>query len=91
MQTKLTLRLDALHPLDTRPLFAPLHLELIELLRGLGGADWTRPTVAGSWRVRDVVAHLLDVQARDVSMLRDGHCRMARSTTTRAWCAFSIG
>lgn len=65
--------MEPLRPIDTRPLFAPLHAELMTLLRGLDDADWTRPTVAGSWRVRDVVAHLLDVQVRDVSSVRDGH------------------
>ncbi|MEM6455757.1 MAG: maleylpyruvate isomerase N-terminal domain-containing protein [Acidobacteriota bacterium] len=65
--------MHALQPIDVRPLFHPLHHSLIDLLRGLDPADWTRPTVAGSWRVRDVVAHLLDVQLRDVAALRDDH------------------
>jgi hypothetical protein len=45
----------------------------MELLRGLEPDDWLRPTVAGSWRVRDVAAHLLDVQLRRLSFHRDGH------------------
>ena len=60
-------------PIHTADLFLPLHRELLALLRGLDGEDWTRPTVAGSWRVRDVVAHLLDVDLRRVSATRDGH------------------
>jgi uncharacterized protein (TIGR03083 family) len=47
--------------------------ELVALLRGLPGADWERPTVAGAWRVRDVVAHILDGTLRRVSFQRDRH------------------
>src|SRR5687767_9501737 len=62
-----------IEPLYTTDLFAPLYRELIVLLRGLEPADWERPTVAGAWRVRDVVAHLLDGALRKVSVYRDGH------------------
>jgi uncharacterized protein (TIGR03083 family) len=48
-------------------LFAPLHRELIALLRGLTPEQWARPTVAGVWRVRDVAAHLLDGMLRKLS------------------------
>jgi uncharacterized protein (TIGR03083 family) len=59
-------------PLDTRPLFLPLHEELMALLRGLSAADWERPTRAGAWTVRDVVAHLLDGDVRRLTFQRDG-------------------
>ncbi|MEL7060661.1 MAG: maleylpyruvate isomerase N-terminal domain-containing protein [Acidobacteriota bacterium] len=65
--------MKALAPIDTRDLLAPLHAELIELLRGLSKEAWNRPTVAGDWRVRDVAAHLLDGQLRTVSSFRDAH------------------
>lgn len=65
--------MNAPEPIDTRPLFQGLHDELVTLLRGLEPADWDRATVAGRWRVRDVAAHLLDTQARRLSMQRDGH------------------
>ncbi len=65
--------LEPVGPIDTAPLFAPLHGELIALLRGLGDDDWLRPTIAGAWRVRDVAAHLLDTQLRRLSAQRDGH------------------
>jgi uncharacterized protein (TIGR03083 family) len=52
--------------------FAPLHAELIGLLRGLGAADWHRPTVCALWLVRDIVAHLLDDDLRRLSFHRDG-------------------
>jgi len=51
-------------------LFAPLHRELIALLRSLTPEQWERPTVAGAWRVRDVAAHLLDTMLRKLSRRR---------------------
>lgn len=57
---------------DVVPLFEPLHEELVRLLSGLEAAGWERPTVAGSWRVRDVAAHLLDTDLRRISSQRDG-------------------
>jgi hypothetical protein len=46
--------LEPLTPVYTAELFAPLSAELVALLRGLGESDWTKPTVAGAWRVKDV-------------------------------------
>jgi len=65
--------MEPLTPTHTAHLFAPLHRELIALLRGMGPGDWQRSTVAGAWRVRDVAAHLLDVDLRNLSVSRDGH------------------
>jgi uncharacterized protein (TIGR03083 family) len=62
-----------LPPLFTANLFGPLHDELVKLLRNTEPGDWDRPTVAGTWRVRDVVAHLLDIDLRKLSTSRDGH------------------
>jgi len=42
------------------------------LLRGLAPADWERPTIAGSWVVRDVAAHIIDFSMRRLSFHRDG-------------------
>ena len=58
-------------PVDTAPLLVPIHRELVALLRGLTRGQWLRPTTAGSWRVRDVAAHLLDGQLRRLSFHRD--------------------
>lgn len=66
-------------PASLRPLapvllvdrFAPLHAELIGLLRGLGAEDWHRPTACPLWSVRDIVAHLLDDDLRRLSFHRD--------------------
>lgn len=62
-----------LGPVDTAPLFRPLHAELLAVLGTLAPDDWLRPTVAGHWRVRDVAAHLLDGMLRKVAVYRDGH------------------
>jgi hypothetical protein len=63
----------AMGPIDTAPVFGPLHAELIALLRSLTPEQWLRPTIAGRWRVRDVAAHLLDTTLRKVATYRDGH------------------
>jgi uncharacterized protein (TIGR03083 family) len=65
--------LERMAPRYVADLIAPLYAELIALLRGLEPDDWERPTVAGTWRVRDVVAHLLDGGLRKLSVYRDGH------------------
>jgi uncharacterized protein (TIGR03083 family) len=65
--------LTALSITDTRAFFRPVSLELVTLLRGLPREDWNRPTVAGSWLVRDVVAHLVDTSLRRLSFHRDRH------------------
>jgi uncharacterized protein (TIGR03083 family) len=59
-------------PVDTRALFRPVSSSLVVLLRGLPEEDWARPTIAGTWVVRDVVAHLLDSTLRRLSFHRDG-------------------
>ena len=58
-------------PVFVAGLLRPLSSELIRLLRGLACDDWLRPTRAGDWRVRDVAAHLLDVDCRKLSLHRD--------------------
>ena len=65
--------MEPISPLYTAELFVPLHDELIRLLEGLRPEDWTRPTLAGEWRVRDIVAHLVEVDLRRLSVGRDGH------------------
>ena len=65
--------MQPLPPIETSPLFRPLLHELLTLLRTLSAADWTRPTVARGWRVRDVAAHLLDGDLRKLAACRDDH------------------
>ena len=59
-------------PIDTRSLFRPVSAGLVTLLRRLPADQWDRPTVAGTWVVRDVAAHLLDTTLRRLSFHRDG-------------------
>ena len=60
-------------PILTTHLFEPVNAALVELLRGLTPDEWNAPTAAGSWTVRDVVAHLLDTTLRRLSAHRDAH------------------
>ena len=72
MGTERTVPLQPPVPIDTRALFRPVSASLLALLRGLTAAQWQSPTVAGTWAVRDVVAHLLDTALRRLSFHRDG-------------------
>jgi uncharacterized protein (TIGR03083 family) len=57
---------------DTRAMFRPVASELVALLRTLGATDWEKPTIAGTWTVRDVAAHIVDFSMRRLSFHRDG-------------------
>src|SRR5438067_672571 len=57
--------------IDTRPLFRPLCRDIVGVVGSLAADDWMRPTAAGAWRVRDVVAHLIDTALRRLSFHRD--------------------
>jgi uncharacterized protein (TIGR03083 family) len=52
--------------------FAPLRTHLLTLLAELGEDDWTRPTAAPRWSVKDVAAHLLGGDIAILSGKRDG-------------------
>ena len=56
---------------DTRRLFRPVSTDLVVLLRALPPEAWHRPTMAGKWVVRDIVAHLVDLTFRRLSFHRD--------------------
>jgi uncharacterized protein (TIGR03083 family) len=58
--------------IDTRPFFRPLAQEFVLILRRLPRDAWDRPTAAGTWTVRDVLAHLVDGTMRRLSFHRDG-------------------
>jgi uncharacterized protein (TIGR03083 family) len=61
----------SLAPIDTRSAFRPLSREIVSMLGSANAEDWNRPTVAGAWLVRDVVAHLIDTALRRLSLHRD--------------------
>ena len=86
--------LEQIPPTDTRRFFRPLATELTALLRTLPPEAWDTPTVAGTWRVRDVIAHLVDVSIRRVSLHRDRHTPPAPPRpprTEREFVAFING
>ncbi|WP_420387544.1 maleylpyruvate isomerase N-terminal domain-containing protein [Roseivirga sp.] len=62
-----------LQTIDILPLFPQLEEKFIELLQSLSEEEWQAQTIARLWKVKDVVAHLLDGNIRILSMLRDGH------------------
>ncbi len=74
--------MEALTPIYTLELFPAVHAKLIGLLRGLDEGSWTQPTLATPWRVRDVVAHLLDGDLRKLAGGRDGHRVAARTVSS---------
>lgn len=60
-------------PIPTVHLLPVLDNMLINLLQSLTPQEWDAPTIAKQWKVKNVVAHLLDGNIRVLSMLRDGH------------------
>jgi uncharacterized protein (TIGR03083 family) len=62
-----------LEPILCAHLLRTVDDKLIELLRSLAPSEWSLPTVAPLWSVRDVAAHLLDTALRKLSMVRDSH------------------
>ena len=65
--------MSASKPLNLLPELRELNDLFIELIKDLKPEEWQRPTIAGAWVVKDVVAHLLDGNIRILSMLRDGY------------------
>ncbi len=59
-------------PIHTAHLLPVIESRLIALLRELTQDEWEAQTVAPAWKVKDVVAHLLDTQLRKLSRVRDG-------------------
>jgi len=59
--------------IDVLPLFPQLDSSLIEVLSGLSPQQWNTDTICKKWRVKDIVAHLLDGAIRRLSIGRDGY------------------
>lgn len=64
---------NPLPPINIVHKFRELDEKLIDLLLSLNKEEWQMPTVAKLWKVKDVVAHLLDTNIRILSLLRDQH------------------
>lgn len=60
-------------PIKVAHLFRPLEAAFVQLLASLTVDDWSKPTAARHWVVKDVAAHLLDGNLRTLSMQRDGY------------------
>ena len=54
-------------PIQTVHLFPVLDQLLIDLLKSLSPDDWSKPTLAKLWNVKDIAAHLLDGNVRALS------------------------
>jgi uncharacterized protein (TIGR03083 family) len=77
-------QLRPLEPVLLLDRFAPLHAELIGLLRGLAPDEWGRPTACALWSVRDIAAHLLDDDLRRLSFHRDRQVPPGNPPTSNA-------
>jgi uncharacterized protein (TIGR03083 family) len=60
-----------LEPILTGALFGDVRRELVALLKGLGDEEWSRPTAAGKWNVKDVALHVLGGDVGNLSRRRD--------------------
>lgn len=56
---------DNLDPILCAHLLRKVDEQLIDLLNSLAPGEWELQTVAPSWKVRDVAAHLLDTAEGD--------------------------
>jgi uncharacterized protein (TIGR03083 family) len=66
-------RISGTEPILCAPLLRHVDAKLIELLRELRPEEWDLQTLAPAWKIRDVVAHLIDTPLRKLSLVRD-HC-----------------
>jgi len=65
------MRMKPVEPIFVAELFRQIHGELLSLLTGLSDDDWSKPTAARQWVVKDIAAHLLDGDIRRLSYQRD--------------------
>jgi len=58
-------------PIHIADRFPALRKRLLDLLSGLSKEDWSRPTAAGLWSVKDIAAHLVGGDIGNLSRRRD--------------------
>ena len=63
--------INGVGPIHAAHLLRKVDAKLIELLRSLTPEEWSLPTIAAPWTVREVAAHLLDTPLRKLSLARD--------------------
>ena len=64
--------MEDLQPILTGHLFGEVRRELVSLLKGLRHEEWTLPTAATKWNVKDVALHILGGDLGNLSRRRDG-------------------
>ncbi len=62
---------DTKIPISTVHLFPPLHSMLMNAVSSLTQDEWSLPTLATEWTVKDVASHILDGYLRGLSSSRD--------------------
>jgi len=67
----MTDRISGTEPILCAPLLRLIETKLLELLHELRDEEWDLQTLAPAWKVRDVVAHLVDTPFRKLSLVRD--------------------
>src|SRR5216683_4939263 len=65
------MRLDDLPVVDVRDAMIEHRAELLGLLENLRPGQWAAATVAPGWSVKDIAAHLLDVDLSWLTHTRD--------------------
>ncbi len=60
-------------PFEVAPLLRLERARVLELLRGLDEAAWSRPTPCPAWDVHELVLHIVGTDLGTVSWLRDAH------------------
>ena len=64
--------MQTLKPIIVTHLFPELLDKLINLLQGLTEEEWNYPTICTPWSVKEVCAHLLGGEMKNISWRRDG-------------------
>lgn len=60
-------------PIDTRHLFKAIALDIIGLLKSVPPAKWNGKTCYPNWRVKDIIAHMLQTAMYRLSKQRDSY------------------
>lgn len=63
--------IKSMNPIFTSHLFPTLDTLLLDLLKSLSSSEWNLPTIVPRWKIKDIVAHLLDGNIRAISIMRD--------------------
>jgi hypothetical protein len=66
------------HYIETISLFPEINTHLVELMESLSEDDLNQTTQFTTWKVRDILAHLLDTSIRRLSSERDGYVSAER-------------